>query len=102
MKYFCIGDEAAVTGFKLAGVSGDIVLNASSALIAFNKRCADSSIAVIFICEDVARLIRLDINKFKETSTMPLILEIPSRNSVMDSQSSIMALVRHSLGVGNG
>ena len=81
MKYFIIGDEDAVLGFGMVGVSGEVARNAYEAERAFTSAVADKNIGIIIITELAAELIRPIVDRYIFSDNFPLIVEIPDRKA---------------------
>ena len=57
MKYAIIGDEDAVLGFGIVGVSGAVAANADEARQAFQAQLEDQEVGIIIMTEGVADMI---------------------------------------------
>ncbi|MFC1635653.1 V-type ATP synthase subunit F [Planctomycetota bacterium] len=58
MKYSIIGDEDAVLGFRMVGVTGKVATNSDEAKRAFDAILEDRENCIIIITERVADMIR--------------------------------------------
>ena len=76
MKFYCIGDEDAVRGFRLAGVDGRAVSGAAEAAEALETAAARAECGVVIITRSAAGLIRARVDEIKLERTRPLIVEI--------------------------
>lgn len=106
-----IGDEDTVTGFLLAGIgqrdaSGSNFLTVTSKTKqseiedTFKRIAARSDIAIILINQHIANLIRHLVTAHTESTTIPTILEIPSKEHPYDpSKDPVMRAVAHMLGL---
>ena len=106
-----IGDEDTVTGFLLAGigqrdVSGTNFFTVSNKTKVseieenFKRIALRSDIAIILINQHVANMIRHLVTEQAEASTIPTILEIPSKEHPYDpSNDPVMRSVNHMLGL---
>jgi len=99
MKYHIIGDEDAVLGFGMVGVSGNTVTNRDEANAAFNAVLKDNEIGIIIITERIADLIRPLVDKYIFTQKFPLIVEIPDRIGKLTGKSSIREMVNEAIGI---
>ena len=79
MDYYVIGDEDAVLGFRLVGVSGEAVSTQSEAQRAFDSAIKEKGIGIVIITEPVAELIRATVDRYTFTEDFPLIVEVPGR-----------------------
>mmetsp|Transcript_11920 Transcript_11920/g.36335 ORF Transcript_11920/g.36335 Transcript_11920/m.36335 type:complete len:127 (-) Transcript_11920:198-578(-) len=111
-RYFIavIGDEDTVTGFLLSGIGNvdntkqanyfvvDLKETPKQAIeAAFKRFTHDENVAVVLINQNIANLIRADVNAFKKP--VPAVLEIPSKEHPYDaSQDGILQKVRGMLG----
>ena len=106
-----IGDEDTVTGFLLAGVgqrdaAGPNFLTVTTKTKlseieeAFKRIAARQDIAIILINQHVADMIRHLVTEHVESTTIPTILEIPSKEHPYDpSKDPVMRSVSHMLGL---
>jgi len=75
VEFYCIGDDDAVRGFRLAGVRGRAVNGAAATAEALEEAAARADCGVIIITSAAAGLVRARLNEIKERSR-PLIAEI--------------------------
>lgn len=76
MKFYCIGDEDAVRGFRLAGVGGQVALDAAQAEAALAAAAAMEDCGVVLITRAAAALARKKTDELRAGSARPLIVEI--------------------------
>ena len=93
-----VGAEAAVHGFALAGVRGDIAASAEELHTALAAALADDSVGIILLTEDAASLDREWIDNLKMRS-IPLIVEIPGPDGVSPDRPSLSEVVQQMTGV---
>lgn len=98
MRYFVIGDEDTVLGFSLVGTQGAVASNADEAGAALQKALDNREYGIIIITQDVADLIRPDVDRYMFSETFPLIVEIPNRFTGGSSRD-LKALVNEAIGV---
>lgn len=98
MKYFVIGDEDTVLGFSLVGVRGSAVSDSKTASAVFNKVLEDNTYGIIIITDEIADLIREQVDKFLFSESFPLIVEIPSPHGNCQSKD-LHQLVNDAIGV---
>ncbi|HEC03684.1 MAG TPA: ATPase, partial [Phycisphaerales bacterium] len=72
MKYSIIGDEDAVLGFGMVGVSGKVAVDADQAMHAFESILEDKETSIIIITERVADMIRPIVDRYLFTESFPL------------------------------
>ena len=99
MKFYVIGDEDTVLGFKLAGVEGVVTENADDAREALEKAFQMEDLGVIIIPERIAAGMRQIVDRYVYKTTFPLIIEIPDRLGPLEDRGSIRDLVRAAVGV---
>ena len=106
-----IGDEDTVTGFLLAGVgqrdgTGTNFFTVTSRTKQteieenFKRIAARSDTGIILINQHIANLIRHLVTEHTESTTIPAILEIPSKEVPYDpTNDPVMRQVTHMLGL---
>ena len=99
MKYSIIGDEDAVLGFGMVGVSGKVAANADEARRAFQAILEDEETCIIIITEPVADMIRSIVDKYLFTESFPLIVEIPDRGGSREGRPGIREMVNAAIGL---
>jgi V/A-type H+/Na+-transporting ATPase subunit F len=98
MRYFVIGDEDTVLGFSLVGTQGMVATNIPEAQAALEKALEHKEYGIIIITEDVADMIRVQVDRYLFSETFPLIVEIPNRFSEGGSKD-LKKLVNEAIGV---
>ncbi|MDC7246695.1 MAG: V-type ATP synthase subunit F [Sphaerochaetaceae bacterium] len=98
MHYFIIGDEDTVLGFSLVGIEGMIATSKEMAQESLRIALCDKENAIIIITQDVAALIREEVDRYIFSETFPLIVEIPNRASGGRSRD-LRKLVNDAIGV---
>ena len=98
MKVVAVGGKAFVTGFVLAGVTGEYASSASSALEKIKGLAADPAVGLIMVSDEVARPIRDDLTSIKAKKPIPLIYEVPGPGSKKE-KVEYRAMLRAILGV---
>jgi V/A-type H+-transporting ATPase subunit F len=99
MKYSIIGDEDAVLGFGMVGVSGKVAANADEARHAFQAILEDEETGIVIITERVADMIRSIVDKYLFTESFPLIVEIPDRGGSKEGRPGIREMVNAAVGL---
>src|SRR5688572_6050546 len=89
MKVLVIGHPEAVLGFSLAGVGGRVATTAAEVNQALDEAQASKDVGIVLVTQDVAELIPARMEHLKLRSTVPLIVEIPSRGGVPEGQASL-------------
>ncbi len=99
MKYSIIGDEDAVLGFEMVGVSGRTARNPDEARQAFQAVLEDKDVGIIIITEPVADMIRPLVDQYLFGESFPLIVEIPDRKGRQPGRPGIGELVNAAIGI---
>jgi len=99
MKYSIIGDEDAVLGFGIVGVSGKVATDSEQAQRAFEAILEDRQTGIIIITEKVADMIRPLVDRYTIKETFPLVVEIPGREGSKPGRPGIKELVNTAIGV---
>ncbi|MBN1164683.1 MAG: V-type ATP synthase subunit F [Candidatus Krumholzibacteriota bacterium] len=99
MQFYVIADENTVTGFKLAGLEGEVVETAEEAREAMKKAFSSSEIGIIIVTERIAALIHEEMEEFIFGHTFPLIIEIPDRRGPLEDRVSIRKMVNSAVGL---
>lgn len=98
MEYFVIGDEDTVLGFSLVGVQGQIASTRVEAQSALAKVLENPEFGIIIMTQDLADMIRSEVDRYLFTEAFPLIVEIPNRYTGGVSRD-LRALVNKAIGV---
>ncbi len=99
MKFFCLGDEDTVLGFRLVGLEGRAVKSAAEAREAFAVATATQDVGIILMTERAARLIREEVEDYIYNSDFPLVLEIPDSRGPLPDRKSISDLIKEAVGI---
>ena len=99
MKYAIIGDEDAIIGFGILGVTGKVATNPDEARRAFEATLDDKETGIIIITERVADMIRPIVNNYLLTIGFPLVVEVPDRNGPKPDRPNIKEMVNNAIGI---
>jgi V/A-type H+-transporting ATPase subunit F len=99
MKFFVIGDNDTVLGFRLVGVAGRAVGNPEEALSALREAVSSKDTGVVLITEKVAAGIRDEVEARHYGLGFPLVLEIPDSSGPDPGRPDIEEIVRKAIGV---
>lgn len=99
MKFFVIGDEDTVAGFRLAGVEGRQARTLIEVREAFQVAVATPDVGVILIAERLAQQIREQVNQYIYENEFPLVLEIPDRQGSLPGKKSIAQMINEAVGI---
>lgn len=98
MRYFVIGDEDTVLGFSLVGTRGMVATNKQEAEAALHTALEDHDYGIIIITQDVADMIRTEVDRYIFSESFPLMVEIPNKASGGVSRD-LRSLVNDAIGV---
>lgn len=99
MKFYVIGDEDTVLGFRLAGVEGEVVQTPERAVEALKSAFQMEGLGIIILSERLAATIRHEVDMYIYKTTFPLIIEIPDRLGPVEGRGSVRDLIRAAVGV---
>ena len=99
MKFFCIGDEDTVGGFRLAGVSGRVAADATETGAAFEEAVSRADCGIIIITERLADGIRPQIDAIRLERERPLILEITGPEGPLPGRKGLREFVQEAVGM---
>ncbi len=99
MKLYLISDNTdTATGLRLAGIEGTVVKDEKSAAQALSKAVEDEEIAVVLMNQALYSACDGVIKNFRKTHSVPLIIEIPDKNS-QGSGNSLAKYIRETVGI---
>ena len=98
MRLSVIGDEDTVVGFRFAGVEGTVVRDTEEASRAL-ARAVERDEGLVIIPQQVAEMIRQDIDRLRFGAALPLIVEIPGPEGPGGGLPSLFRLIRQAVGV---
>jgi len=99
MKILVIGHPDAVLGFSLAGVGGKVATTGEAVNEALDEAQANKDVGIVLVTQDVAALIPARMENLKLRSTIPLVVEIPSRGGMPEGQASLGDIVLKAIGI---
>jgi vacuolar-type H+-ATPase subunit F/Vma7 len=99
MKVLVIGHPDAVLGFSLAGVGGRVATTVAEVNQALDDAQSSRDVGIVLVTQDVAELIPARMEHLKLRSTVPLVVEIPSRGGVPEGQASLGEIVLRAIGI---
>jgi V/A-type H+-transporting ATPase subunit F len=99
MKVLVVGHPDAVLGFSLAGVGGRIASTADEVNQVLDEVQSSKDVGIVLVTQDVAELIPARMEHLKLRSTIPLVMEIPSRGGVPEGQASLGDIVLRAIGI---
>ncbi|MGD9140825.1 MAG: V-type ATP synthase subunit F [bacterium] len=99
MKFFVIGDNDTVLGFRLVGVQGRAVETREEALTALREAVENRETGVVLITEKAAAGIRDEVEARLYGLGFPLVLEIPDSSGPDPERPEIEDIVKRAIGV---
>jgi V/A-type H+-transporting ATPase subunit F len=99
MKFYVLGDDETVLGFRLVGVGGRVVEGREDTLRALREAVEDKQIGVVLITEKIAAGIRDEVEARLYGLGFPLVLEIPDSSGPDPERLDIQEVVRKAIGV---
>lgn len=99
MKYFVIGDDDTVLGFRYAGLQGRAVATATDVRKAISEAIADQQTGAIIITERAAELARDEVDSLRAGSASPVVVEIPDRHGPLPGRKTLADLIREAVGI---
>jgi len=99
VRYYVIGDEDTVLGFRYAGVPGDYVETPEEAKAALERVTRQADIGILIITDAVADQIREAVNAVRFTLALPLVVEVPSPAGPSPLRQDLLALIREAVGI---
>ena len=97
-RFFVIGDDDTVLGFRFAGLPGQVVSNKQEARLALQK-AARAKDAIIIITDVAAQMIREDVNAIRFEAKTPILVEVPTRRGPLEGRPSLLDLIREAVGI---
>ena len=86
-------------GFSLAGVGGITATTADEVNKALDEAQANKDIGIVLVTQEVAAMIPARMEHLSLRSTIPLVVEIPSRGGVPEGQASLGDIVLRAIGI---
>jgi V/A-type H+/Na+-transporting ATPase subunit F len=99
VKFYCVGDEDTVRGFRLAGVEGRVVTSASEAAEAFNQAAARAEYGIILLTQPVGVWVRERVDAWRLGRDRPLLVEIPGPDGPLAGRKTLRQLVHSAVGM---
>jgi len=100
MRYYLIADNVDTqVGMRLAGVEGVVVHEKDEVREAIRRVRSDPDIGILLITEKLCALVPELIYELKQSSRIPLVVEIPDRHGTGRTPDSITRYIRESIGI---
>ena len=99
MKFYCIGDEDSVRGFRLAGIDGRAVSSDEEAEAALQWAVQQTGIGVVIITDVVATAIRSQVDTIRLEREQPLVVEVSGPAGPLAGRKTLRQLVQEAVGI---
>ena len=99
MNIYCLADEDTVRGFRLAGISGQVVTTPEQAAIAVNQILSQPEINLLIITEQIYKNISGLIDTIRLNAARPLIVEIPGPDGPLNDRKTLRQIVQEAVGM---
>ena len=99
MKFYCIGDEDSVRGFRLAGIDGRTVSSDEEAEAALQWAVQQTGIGVVIITDVVATAIRSQVDAIRLEREQPLVVEVSGPTGPLAGRKTLRQLVQEAVGI---
>ena len=97
-KFFVIGDDDTVLGFRYAGLRGQAVSDEHQARLAL-QQAIRADVPIVIITDVAAQMIQDDVNEIRFEARTPIIVEVPTRSGPVEGRPSLMELIREAVGI---
>ena len=97
-KFFVIGDDDTVLGFRYAGLRGHAVTTAQEARLAL-QQAVRAQTPIVIITDVAAQMIRDEVNAIRFEAKTPILVEVPTRDGPIEGRPSLMDLIREAVGI---
>jgi len=98
MRYFVIGDDDTVLGFRYAGVPGWAVASPAEAREALRRAAEDRELGIVIVQEDIADSIRAEVDRVRFGGRLPLVVEAPGRPGPSPKRRELMDVIQEAVG----
>jgi V/A-type H+-transporting ATPase subunit F len=99
VRYYVIGDEDTVLGFRYAGVPGDFVETPDQARAALERVARMPDVGILIVTDVVADRIREEVNAIRFGRAAPLVVEVPGPGGPSPKRRDLLALIREAVGI---
>jgi len=99
VRFFCIGDEDTVRGFRLAGVAGEAVVTEAEAAEAFDRAVRRADLGVLILTQQTAEGIRGRVDAWRLEHARPLVVEVPGPEGPVPGRKTLRQLVQEAVGI---
>jgi V/A-type H+/Na+-transporting ATPase subunit F len=99
VRFFCIGDEDTVAGFRLAGCEARPATTAEEARTALAEATLGHDCGIIIITERMADAVRDEIEAIRFGRERPLIVEVPGPEGAVSGRKDLREVVQEAVGM---
>ena len=101
MRYYVLGDEETVTGFRLAGVHGEVAEAADAARLreTFQRLVGNPNIGILIITERLAEQLGETLDNHRVRLSTPLVVEVPDREGPLEGKRTLIEMITEAIGV---
>jgi vacuolar-type H+-ATPase subunit F/Vma7 len=99
VKFFCIGDDDTVAGFRLAGVYARAATTPEQTQAAIEEALRSADCGVVLITERLADGVRQLIETIRLERERPLIVEIPGPEGPLPGRKSLHQFMQEAVGM---
>lgn len=99
MRYFVLGDDDTVLGFRYAGVDGKAVHTAEQARDTLADQMQLGQAGVILVTDRVASMISDQFSELRFKSRLPLVVQIPGAAGPAPDRQDLLRLIREAMGI---
>jgi V/A-type H+-transporting ATPase subunit F len=99
MRYFVIGDSDTVLGFSYASLRGRVAASREEALAALEQARRQPNIGVVVITEEIAALVRKELDVMLIEQARPLIVELPGPQGPSRTRRSLLSVITEAVGI---
>ncbi len=97
-EFFFIGAPELVTGFRFAGVGGEVALTRNEVLSAF-RSVQEGSVRVVVLSREAADLVREELTAWQQGGRYPLVVEVPPLEGGGLPSPSLLEMIREAVGL---
>jgi V/A-type H+-transporting ATPase subunit F len=99
VRFFCVGDEETVRGFRLAGVDGQVVSSAEQAEQVLTALQSDGTCGIVILTQAIGQLVPEAVRRFRFSSQPPLLVEVPGPDGPQAGHRSLQQLMQEAVGI---
>ncbi len=99
MRYYVVGDEDTVLGFRYAGVAGEVARDAAEARAALERLKRPGDVTILIVTDTIADMVREEVNALRFDFELPLVVEVPGPRGPSPMRKDLLALIREAVGI---